>query len=53
MWEKYWDMRNKMLKGRDFLPMCKQCDVFLLFPQTSYSLKKISPKNCLSHLGDY
>ena len=39
--EKYWDIRNKMLKGRHCLPMCKQCDVFLLFPQTLYSLKKL------------
>ena len=47
IWEgkRYLDIRNRMLKGRHCLPMCKQCDVFLLFPKILYSLKKFFSLN--------
>lgn len=39
--EKFREIRKKMVKGRDCIPMCRQCDVLLYFPQILYSLKHL------------
>ena len=39
--EAYWNIRNKIIAGRQNISMCKRCDAFLIFPSYLTKLKKI------------